>query len=53
MTTQEQDKGEEQKSESSGEADSPQDQNELKEESKRTEPDGESESREDGFGGFE
>ena len=53
MTTQEPDKGEELKSETSGEADSPHEQIEKKEESKHTEPDAESESREDGYGGFD
>lgn len=53
MTTQEPDKGEEQKSENSRETDSPHEQNENKEEPKHIEPDAESESREDGFDAFE
>jgi hypothetical protein len=40
-------------SETFGEADSPNEQNEYKEESKHTEPDWHSESIEDGFGGFD
>ena len=53
MMTQEPDKREELKSETSGEANSPHEQVEHKEDSKHTEPDAESESREDGFGGFD
>ncbi len=47
------DKGEEQKSESSGQVHTPHEQDEVKEEEKHMHSDGGSEAREDGFGALD
>ena len=53
IMTEEPDKGEELKSETFGETESPHEHDENKEGSEKKLSDGESESREDGFGGFD